>query len=544
MNTSIACRLAGLSVALGGACTALAQSDPVLFWNTTMRRVIQQNGGTILPMPTTHGPNPGWSTRSIAITNGAIYDVFQAFNRTHAPLLVTSSAPSGASLDAAIAQAAYVVLADCYPDQAATLEAARSARLDAIADGPAKDDGIAFGSLVAAKHIGNRTDDGAEELGLWLNSTEIGEWRADPLHPAQSAWGPSWGTVKPFVLPSSSHIGVPGPPPLDSQAYTDAFNQVKEWGALESASRSADQENIGLFWAYDRPTMGPPPVLFVRNLEDIAAAVGTAPADNARLFALASTAMADAAIAAWDVKFDAKLWRPITAIREGDYDSNDDTVGDSSWVPLGAPGGNPFDPNDLNEDDFTPPFPAYTSGHATMGGAVFKAVELFFATNSFAEADARIGNDPIDAQYQLYSEEFNATGIAGFGRTYDRFVQVYDQDLNHDGRLDDVWDTLTGLGQENSPEGENATSRIYLGIHWIFDQRDGTYLGNDIARFVFANRFQSVPEPTTGLLLLSAATIIATPRRRLGSRTRVRPQLPLTRRSSTCSSSHRCAEET
>ena len=38
----------------------------------------------------------------------------------------------------------------------------------------------------------------------------------------------------------------------------------------------------------------------------------------------------------------------------------------------------------------------------------------------------------------------------------------------------------------NSPEGENGMSRIYLGIHWLFDQQDGIALGNAIAQYVAA----------------------------------------------------------
>jgi hypothetical protein len=237
---------------------------------------------------------------------------------------------------------------------------------------------------------------------------------------------------------------------------------------------------MGLFWAYDHPGTGAPPVLFNENLIDIANQVGNTPADNARMFAQASVAMADACIAAWKEKYDADFWRPISAIRAADTDGNPDTTADPNWVYLGAPGA---DPNS-SADDFTPPFPAYTSGHATMGGAMFKAVELFYGTNDFAVADASIGVDPITGEYVLHSSEPGSGGERDFAR----FTQV--------GPL--------APGAENSPEGENGMSRIYLGIHWLFDQQDGIYLGNAVAGYVAGHYFQAVPEPGTMLLTLFA----------------------------------------
>jgi hypothetical protein len=50
---------------------------------------------------------------------------------------------------------------------------------------------------------------------------------------------------------------------------------------------------------------------------------------------------------------------------------------------------------------------------------------------------------------------------------------------------------------ENSPEGENSMSRIYLGVHWRMDQEDAQALGRAVAQFVAANHFQAVPEPST-----------------------------------------------
>lgn len=478
------------SVGVVMTCHVTARADVVLDWNATIRNVVQTDG--ILNTPAL--ANPGWSTRAIAMTNGAMYDAFQAIERTHQPFLVNTMSP-GASKTAAAAQAAYDVLLSAYPLQQSILDNALASSLAMVPNGQAENDGVALGHSVAAQYISARNNDGSDVMMPWPEGTLPGEWRSDPLHAPQSAWGPAWGAVQPWVLSNSGQIPVPGPPALSSQAYADAFNQVKEWGAMNSASRAAnpDTTEIGLFWGYDRSSMGPPPVLFVRNLEDIAAAAGTSPEQNARLFAMTSVAMADAAIAAWDVKFDADFWRPITAIRaDASYDDDNlATTEDPNWLPLGAPGADPSDPNDpLTEDDFTPPFPAYTSGHATMGGAVFKAIELFFGTNDFTTADMNFGSDPVGLEYMLTSQEFAPSGSQGMARHYTRFTQV--------GPLAPL--------MEDSPEGENGMSRIYLGIHWIFDQQDGIDLGNGIAEYVAANRFQAVPEP--GVIALSLLGVV------------------------------------
>jgi hypothetical protein len=332
-----------------------------------------------------------------------------------------------------------------------------------------------------------------------------GHWSSDPLHPGQKGWGNFWGNVTPWAMPTSDHFDgvISGPPGLLTQAYADAFNQVKAYGELNSAVRNVHQTETGLFWAYDRPGTGAPPVLFVENLIDIANQAGNTPEENARMFAMATVAQADACIAAWDVKFEADFWRPVTAIRaDADHDDdNDNTAEQSNWYYLGAPGGNPnTSADDPMPDDFTPPFPAYTSGHATMGGAIFKSVELFYGTNSFDEIDGISGNDPT---FTLHSNEFNAAGVAGMERSYAAFTQPFDE-----------WG-LGKEGMENTPESENAMSRIYLGIHWLFDQVDGTMLGNEVARYVASHYFQPVPEPSAStLILFGSALALVGPRRR------------------------------
>src|SRR5207248_1648152 len=85
-------------------------------------------------------------------------------------------------------------------------------------------------------------------------------------------------------------------------------------------------------------------------------------------------ANADAGITAWETKFQDNFWRPVWGIRRADEDGNADTVADPTWTPLGAPG-------DGVVANFTPPFPAYISGHATFGAATFRVLENFYGTD-------------------------------------------------------------------------------------------------------------------------------------------------------------------
>ncbi len=452
-------RLLSLFVALVVSSERLATaSDPILDWNATLRQVIQGN---------VTRANPGWSTRSMAMTNGALYDITMSFNQTHNPFLYSVPAIAGASRDAAYAQAAYDTILHAYPDQHGILDSALKNALSVIPDGQAKTDGIAMGSAAGQAYIAWRANDNADVNVPYVPVGGPGHWTPDPYNPGQQAWGPGWGMVRTFTLTSSDQFAVPGTPALDSQAYTDAYNQALQKGSLTGSTRTADETAIGLFWAYDRPTMGPPPVLYTRNLEEIGVQAGNTIEENARLFAMASMAMADASVAAWDVKFVYDFWRPVTAIQQGDTDGNPNTVADPNWRPLAAPGN---DPNAFT-DDFTPPFPAYVSGHATFGGAVYEVLRDFYGTDL--------------QNYVLTSQEMP---IGQETRNFSSFTQA---------------------------EYENAISRVYLGIHWEFDAVDGITLGNEVADWVTGNYFQAVPEPaTSGLVLLGLAALGSLRRRR------------------------------
>jgi hypothetical protein len=182
--------------------------------------------------------------------------------------------------------------------------------------------------------------------------------------------------------------------------------------------------------------MGTPLLLYNQAVATIADQLDNDLLENARLFALADLSMADAVIATWNAKYVYDFWRPITAIRNGEGDGNPDTAGDPNWSPLGAPGG-----GGGPATDFTPPFPSYVAGHSSIGAAAFQALADFVGRDQF--------------KFTLTSDE-----LPGVHRSYRRFSDA---------------------------SIENGISRIYLGIHWSFDDQQGQVQGRKIADFVFAN---------------------------------------------------------
>jgi hypothetical protein len=130
-------------------------------------------------------------------------------------------------------------------------------------------------------------------------------------------------------------------------------------GSFSNSDRSDEQTELAYFWAANYL------VLWNHGLRDIAAARGLDIDESARLFALASMAITDGVIAAWDTKKHYLQWRPVTAIQEGNHDGNPRTHGDPAWQPL------------VN----TPNYPDYISGATTVTSAVTRTLALFFHTD-------------------------------------------------------------------------------------------------------------------------------------------------------------------
>ena len=216
------------------------------------------------------------------------------------------------------------------------------------------------------------------------------------------------------------------PPDLLSDLYTEEYNEVKNLGSATSTQRTLDQTDLANFWS-DNIFQ-----IFSRWLRSMATAHIDNLGDSARLFALNYFSNADAAICAWESKYYYAFWRPITAIREGDNDGNDNTIGDDSWLP--------FLP--------TPPYPEYTSGANNISGSTTRALQLFFGTNHI--------------EFSLNS---NAAPAIQKTRFYTRFSKVANE-------VEDV--------------------RIFQGIHFRSADTIARKQGKKVANYVFENFLQPV----------------------------------------------------
>jgi PAP2 superfamily len=286
---------------------------------------------------------------------------------------------------------------------------------------------------------------------------ERGAHRPDPDNPDQGFHAPYYGARSKCFAVTQRHELDP-PPAIGTPAYTNALRQVRGKGiapelmgtVTSTSRRTVDETLIGVYWGYDgAANLGTPPRLYNQIVREIVRKRMPAPttAENARLFALINVAMADAGILAWDQKYVHDLWRPVVGIREHDVSmgptgsprNNIDNDCHSLWLPLGAPNTNATGKN------FTPPFPAYPSGHATFGAAALHMARLYFG-----EPVGDRAPDTLFDDNSFVSEELNGVSKDNRGTIRPRHVRSFPEGL---------WQMIL----------ENGASRVYLGVHWIFD---------------------------------------------------------------------------
>lgn len=463
--------------------------DSILYWNGVAldanRRDFSNEPGKDKPRPEQGGPT--LSSRALAIVHLAMYDAHAGVVGGQMLPRYMPGPPSpgpGASAAAAVAAAAHACLSALFPRQKSHFD---EAHLKAGLSGPGLAAGHQFGLGVAQAVLADRSGDPSAGDDGYAAAMQPGAHRPDPANPSQGFHAPFYGARSKCFAVTARH-GLAAPPALGSPDYNKALKQVRGKGIAPDlggmlpagfSKRTVDETLVGLFWAYDGPReLGTPPRLYNQIIREIALAKANSVDDNARLFAFANAAMGDAGILAWDQKYIHDFWRPVVGIREHDGSmgpvapaptSNIDNACDPTWLPLGAPASNGL------ERDFTPPFPAYPSGHATFGAAAFHAVRLFYGRPSGDHGPDTIFEGPF------VSDELNGITRDSHGVVRPRHKRTFPRGL---------WQMIE----------ENGFSRIFLGVHWSFDAFDldangqpdlatnvgGVSLGLAIAEDIFA----------------------------------------------------------
>jgi hypothetical protein len=407
---------------LGCGGVAHAQSpETILEWNRILLVTLSTPGATSPTVFFTRGP---------ALMHVAIYDALNSFDQVYTPYFDRVSVPSGASRDAAVAQAAHDTLVAMYPTQTAVYDAALAAQLSRLPTTAAQD-GARVGAAAARAILELRRNDGWDRpTPSYLLPNLPGYWQPVPPANAAAQFG-HYADVTPFVIGHARQFNPEPPPALTSQRYADDFNEVKALGGATSTTRTADQTLVArLFAPIATVTTTSIPAVWNNLARDLVRARNVNDLEAARLYALVTTTFHDALFASFSAKFLYGFWRPVTAIREAAGDGNAATAPDPEFTSL-IP---------------TPPYPTYPGNYACIAVAISRVFTRYF------------GRD--DVPFSITWAEPAGPGIT---RSYAGFRQLAD---------------------------EAARSRVYGGIHFNFDTTSSFGVCAPLGDYVFDNTFR------------------------------------------------------
>jgi hypothetical protein len=382
-------------------------ADVITDWNEKAVAFVLERG---------MGPPP--AERVLAMTHVAMFDAVNSIERRYRPYLVQLPAAATASKEAAAATAAGMALAGINPRTQIDIRMALSAYVAAIPDNPAKEEGIRLGEAVAARILEARADDGVRTPDSYRTRTAPGVYVPTP-----DMWAPQWPNVKPFAISSGSQFRPAPPVALTSAEWTADYNEIRALGRIDSKTRSAQQTEDAKFWLAVGGNV------YYPLIRKIAASKNLNVLENARLFALAAVARADALIAVFDAKYHYGFWRPLTAIRHGDNDGNPATEPEATWRPIAD----------------TPMHPEYPCAHCIAAASMCAVLEEVLGTPEIPEVAMTSPTAP--------------------GVTH-------------------RWTNLRTFVTEVSE------ARIWAGFHYRFSIRVGQDMGNQIGAYVVKNVMQ------------------------------------------------------
>jgi hypothetical protein len=403
-----------------------------MYWNDKV--------ATVLSAPM----NPPTRARYFAIIQIAVHDALNNIKPKYQHYALNER-EQFASPDAAVASAAYWAIKGLNRQGTFPVDSWYNESLATIPDGESKELGKTLGQHAAEAIIANRANDGFTQVIISsmipADGDDPGEYRST-LPSANPALNlphlkniPNWGTVlRPFVVITNDQFRPAGPYPVNTETYTQDYNEVKSKGAMIAHARTVEESEIAVFWA-DMPSF-----IWNRLARNIINAKKMDAWKTARLFALLHTAMADGINSNLESKYHFYYWRPETAIRLADNDGNPNTAGDPGWLPsvIEVPSASPI------MHRYSPPLPEYPSSYSMFGGAAVEVLKLFFESNELS---------------------FDLTSL----------------------NLPNVTRHYSSLSQAAK---DNSLGKIYAGWYFRKAVLDGEEMGRNIGSYVFNHSFR------------------------------------------------------
>ncbi len=545
-----------------GAISASARANEVLDWNNAFLTITQQTSGNLVA-------GPPEVARDMALLGNAMSDAVNATTGSTLPSYAYTGGPvANASAQVAAASAAYTTLASVFNDAAwqtpissvtmtspvnesnvtlastivlPELRTFLSKELTGLGlSNPAECggstsvlcNGYNLGVAAANAVIAKQANDGAVpaiQHGLFNNmppgsGVTPGVYIPPTTRPEMM---PTWGTVTPIGITAAQLAAaqdtVSGPPPLNSAAYAMNLLQTECQGssqpitqlpaAVQTACAAAgftqqttQQANAALFWN-DPGTTIQPPGHWLQIADTVMQSQGTSLLQSAELSALLGDAELNAGIAAWGIKYQVNLWRPVTAIHTCAASGNSVT-----WI-------NPNCDPSWSSLITTPPHPDYVAGHPAFSGAAATVLADFFGTDNIAFISrsnyyCNAGTPTFDSNNLLVSCTENGM-VYSVSNPSDCADIVNGINVNASPLICPVTETFTSFSQASSGANGAEFSRVVGGIHTPAAVQDALTVGNAIGQALAqdAGLPEIVPEPPAALAFaLPILLLISRPR--------------------------------
>lgn len=396
-------------------------------WNETVLEIAEAEDGFL----TLKG------LRTVTMMHIAMHDALSSINGKYQIYAFGGDAPD-ANPVAAACQAAFVVAADQYPDQRERLATLCDQWLRDVDADESQQIGKQLGTDAAVAILALRKGDGWDEEAEYrwhpMAPGVYAEFQDHSGTPQGFVFGAGWAKTRGFALERPDQFRAPPPPEISSDAYTQAFNEVKDVGRFQSMSRTPDQTHIALWWKDFAENS------HNRLARDLIEKEGLPLHEAVRLLALLNMAIFDGYISSFENKFYYNHWRPYTAIRWAENDGNPNTLPEETWT---------------NTHLHTYAFPSYPSAHGTACAAAMTAFDDVF------------GED------YAFTMRIPKVDIAG----------------PFSGKIE-MHPPTRDFGGFSEAAMQCGLSRIYLGIHFRYDSIEGVRLGDAVGQNVIDNQLR------------------------------------------------------